>query len=414
MSVLAIKGGTPLRQKNFPGWPLVDQAGMEEALLRVLRSDKWGSLHGNETRSFEQEYAQYHDAKYGVACSNGTVALRLALSALGIGPGDEVIVPAYTFVASAVTVLEVRAIPVFVDIDPETYTLDPRAVEAAITPKTKAIMPVHIAGRPADMDAMMDIAARHDLKVVEDAAQAWGASYKGRKVGAIGDCGCFSFQSSKNITSAEGGIILTNQAELADELASWANCGRKKGGLWYAHYLPAGNQRLTEFQSALLREQMKSYPLQLEHRRRNARILEHKLAELPGIKLIPSSDDYQGSIHLFIIRYQKEFFRDIPKDQFIQALKAEGLMLHGGYSLPLYRQPVFEESIYFPHQCPIQCPFTHNPPDYRSLNLPNTERACRDEAIWIPQSIFLGTADDMTDIAAAFEKVCVNHQELLN
>lgn len=414
MPKLAIKGGNPVRQKSFPGWPLVDQGKMESALTRVVKSGKWGSLHGDETRNFEHEYARYHDAAYGIACSNGTVALRLALSAMQIGPGDEVIVPAYTFVASAITILEVRAIPVFVDIDPETYTLDPKAVEAAITSRTKAIMPVHIAGRAADMDAIMKIALQYHLKVVEDAAQAWGSTYRNRKVGAIGDCGCFSFQSSKNITSAEGGIILTDQPGLAEELASWSNCGRKKGGLWYAHYLAAGNQRITEFQSALLREQLLTYPDHLKLRRRNAQILDQKLSGMPGLKIIPSTPDYQSSIHLYIIRYQKESFDHISKDVFIQALKAEGLMLHGGYSLPLYKQPIFEQSVYYPKQCPMSCPFTVNPPDYRNLSLPHTERACQDEAIWIPQSIFLGTEGDMADIATAFEKVCLNYRELLN
>ncbi len=414
MSKLALLGGSAIRTRPFMGWPEVDMDKMETALLRVLHSKKWGSLHGSETRQFETEFAAYQDARFGIACSNGTIALQIALNALEIGPGDEVILPAYSFIASAVAVLGCRAIPVFADMDPETYTIDIESVESLISERTRAIMPVHIGGRPADMDALENLAQKHGLVIVEDAAQAWGSVYKNRKVGAIGQCGTFSFQSSKNITSGEGGIILTNDENLAGRIASWVNCGRKKDGLWYAHYLPAGNQRLTEFQSAVLRAQLEDYDHQKTIRQKNARFLDQKLQSLPCFRPISANDDYQSSIHIYIVRYFQEEAGGIPKSRMIDALKAEGLMTHGGYSLPLYEQPVFSESHFFPKNCPFECKHSNVVRDYSSIRLPHSEKACRDEAIWIPQSLFLGSESDMMDIVAIFEKVFENHKDLFD
>ncbi len=209
MSTLAINGGTPVRTEPFPVWPIW---GDEEinALTQVVKSGKWGSLSGEKTGEFEHMFAQYQDAKHGILTNSGTTALRLALTAADIGRGDEVLVPAYTFIASASSIIDAGAIPIFVDIDPNTYNIDVAKAEERITDKTRGIMPVHFAGRPADLDAVLALAEKHNLIVIEDAAQAWGSEWKGKRVGAIGAAGCFSFQSSKNINAGEGGIILTN------------------------------------------------------------------------------------------------------------------------------------------------------------------------------------------------------------
>jgi len=203
MGTLAICGGTPVRTKPFPKWPVFDEREVK-ALREVVESGQWwGRTPGSRVEQFEQAFARYQHARHAIACTNGTIALYLALRAVGVQPGEEVIVPPYTFIASASSVLDVGAVAVFADIDPTTLTLDPQAVEAAITPRTRAIIAVHIAGRPCDMDSLTEIARKHGLALIEDAAQAHGASWKGRRVGAIGDAGGFSFQASKNITAGE-------------------------------------------------------------------------------------------------------------------------------------------------------------------------------------------------------------------
>src|SRR5436190_17382720 len=237
----------PIRTRPFPFWPIFGKPE-EKRLLRTLRSGKWGRLHGLEVAEFEKSFAEMHGCKHGIAVANGTVSLRIALIAAGIQAEDEVIVPPYTFFSTASAVVEANAIPVFADIDLKTFNIDPVAIEAAITPRTRAIIPVHFAGQPADMDLIMAIANRHKLVVIEDAAHAHGASYKNRPAGSIGHMGSFSFQSSKNLTAGEGGIIITNDNSLAESCRSIHNCGRVPDGVWYEHHIISSNYRLGEFQ----------------------------------------------------------------------------------------------------------------------------------------------------------------------
>src|SRR6266542_781919 len=223
---LAIDGGTPVRDKPFPKWPVWDERD-ERALLEVLRSGRWGSHAGGGTvHEFRERFAAYQDAEHAVALTNGTAALEVALRAVGVEPLDEVIIPPYTFVATATAVLALGAVPVFADILEDTFLIDPADVARKITPRTKAIIAVHIGGQPADMDGVLALAKNHDLRVVEDAAQAHGAAWRGTKVGALGDAGTFSFQSSKNLNSGEGGIVLTNDREVAERAWSISNVGR--------------------------------------------------------------------------------------------------------------------------------------------------------------------------------------------
>ncbi|MDZ7722529.1 MAG: DegT/DnrJ/EryC1/StrS family aminotransferase [candidate division KSB1 bacterium] len=281
MSQLAVRGGEPVRTEPFPKWPIWGDEEIDN-LTTVVKNGQWGCLKGQVTEQFEQKFAKFQEAKYGIAVNSGTTALQIALMAADVQPGSEVIVPAYTFIATATAVVEMGAVPVFVDIDPETYNIDPNAIEKAITEKTGAIMPVHFAGRSADMDAIMDIAKQHHLKVVEDAAQAWGSEWKGRRLGAIGDAGCFSFQSSKNINAGEGGIILTNDDTVAKFARSHSNCGRSEDGLWYEHFYFGGNTRITEFQSAVLLAQLDRYEELMNIRQENMRYLNTNLKEIDG------------------------------------------------------------------------------------------------------------------------------------
>ncbi len=409
MAKLAIKGGQPIRTKPFPQWPVQSDEELN-GLIEVLKSKKWGSLKGDKVKEFEQKYAEFHNAKHGICVNSGTTALYLALRATGIGCGDEVLLPAYTFIATATAIVEAGGIPVFVDIDPDTYNIDLSQLEANITNKTKAIMLVHFGGRPVDMDGIMAIASKHDLKVIEDAAQAWGSEWNGVKVGAIGNAGCFSFQSSKNITCAEGGIILTNEDETAKFARSFSNCGRIEGGVWYEHYFLGGNYRMTEFQGAILLAQLGRYPELKAIREKNARFLNEKLSKIEGVNILKVDPKISShSCHIYIWRYKKEAFHQTSKSKFIQAMNKEGIPLSAGYSIPLYAQPVMKEQTFGPAGRRIDLGV-----DYASMKLPETERACYEEAIWITQNILLGSEADMSDIVNAIVKVQENSKELAN
>jgi len=246
-----------VRSEPFPGWPIWDERE-EEQLLEVLHSGKWSSTSEPSPKlaAFQERFAQLQDARYALGVFNGTVALEAVLQAAGIGYGDEVIIPPYTFVATATSCLSVGAVPVFVDIDPQTYNIAPTRIEEAITPRTKAIIPVHIGGCPADLDAILDIATRHGLLVIEDACQAHGSAWKGRRVGAIGDLGCFSFQASKNINAGEGRAVVSDDQELIERAWSVHNCGRIREGAWYQHEVLGSNFRMTEWHAAILLAQM--------------------------------------------------------------------------------------------------------------------------------------------------------------
>lgn len=405
---LAIRGGNPVRRASFPQWPIFGETE-KAALLRVLESQKWGSIQGEETRAFEKEFAAFQDADYGVATNSGTSALEIALRAAGTRVGDEVIVPAYTFVATATAALANGAIPVFADIGLETFNVDPASVESCISERTRAIVPVHFGGRPADMDALVQLAKKHDLVLIEDAAQAWGASWRGRKVGAIGDLGCFSFQSSKNVSAGEGGIILTNDDEYLEAAKSYVNCGRVEGGVWYAHYHLGGNSRMTEFQSALLRAQLGRYPGQLEMRRSSMQALDKSLPEIPGITPLLADERVTGhACHLYIFRYHSTAFDSLSKSEFIDALRAEGIPCSGGYSIPLYEQPLFQHGSFGP--------FTSLLRDRVKLDhvaLENAHRACYDEAVWLPQYVLLDGPAGMQSVVEAISKIYEYRHELL-
>ena len=399
---LAIEGGTPVRDvacAPWPAWPIYD-AEEERALLAVLHSGKWWGVEGDEGRQFEQEFAAYQQARFALVCTNGTAALEIALRALDIGCGDEVIVPPYTFVATASAALAVGAAPVFVDIQPDTLNIDPSQIEAAITPRTRAIIPVHIAGRPADMDAVLEIASRHHLDVIEDAAQAHGAEWRGQRVGALGQFGTFSFQASKNLNSGEGGMVVSNDERLADAAWSVINVGRIRGGHRYAHQVLGGNFRMTEFQSAVLRTQLRRLPEQSARRTANARYLCELLAQIPGISLpIEDARITAHAYHLFTFRVDPDRLEARPYADFIDALEAEGIPCSDGY-VPLYREGLFtRQSRKEGRWCQAGSAI-----DYTRLNLPVCEQVCGD-TIWLPQTLLLADRRDMEDVAAALARI---------
>jgi len=407
MPRLAINGAAPVRTEPFPTWPMNLDASARAA-GETVRSGLWGSIQGEKVRRLEHRFASFQHAAHGIAVSNGTTALCLALQAIGIEPGDEVIVPAYTFIASASSVVMSNAVPVFVDIDPLTYNLDPDRVEEAVTPRTRAIVAVHFAGLPADMDRINEIAGRHGLAVIEDAAQAHGARWGGRGVGAIGSIGAFSFQSSKNLTAGEGGIMLTNDDGLAAAARSLADCGHAEQGPRYNHFRVAGNNRMTEVQGALLLVQMDHLEAQAEQRHANGEYLTERLGAVPGISPVarPAKADRHAR-HIYMFRYNEASFGGVPKTRFIEALRAEGIPASPGYSIPLYKQPVFTERNYGIYQSPALSAV-----DYGTMNLPVTERACRSEAVWFTQNVLLGDRDDMDDIVRAVAKIGEHRDEL--
>lgn len=412
MNKLAVNGGQPVRNKPFPSWPVRDDTE-KKLLLEVLDSGNW--WYGEKVKEFEQKFAAFQDAKYGVTCSNGTVAIEIALITLGIGAGDEVIVPAYTFVATAAAVLKANAVPVFADVNLDTFNIDADQIEKLITPKTKAIVLVHFAGLPSDMDKISAIAKKYNLKVVEDAAHAWGSKWNNKGVGAIGDMGTFSFQASKNISAGEGGIILTNDKNLADLARSYTNVGRMVDKPWYEHYLLGGNYRITEFQAAVLLAQMSRLEQQTLKREENAGYLNTKFEKIDGIQL-PVCDKRvtQRSYHIYNFRYISDAFGGLPREKFISALNAEGIPVYVGYPHPVYKNPLFQNNGEGPKYCPISCPYYGKKIDYTHTSCPNSEKLCAEQSLWLKQSVLLGTKTDMDDIADAVCKVRENINELLN
>ena len=403
---LALLGGEKRRMLPFATWPVF---GIEEEqrLLQTLRSGKWGKLNGEEVAEFERRFAAMHGCKHGIGVVNGTVSLRIALMAAGIRAEDEVIVPPYTFLATATAVVEANAVPVFADIDLETFNINPAAVEAAITRRTRAIIPVHMAGQVADMEAIMAIARKHKLTVIEDAAHAHGASYHDRPAGSIGDMGSFSFQSSKNLTSGEGGIVITSNDKLADACRSVHNCGRIAGGLWYEHHVMSGNYRLGEFQGAMLNAQLNRLEAQTKRRDSNGRYLAGKLSRIPGIHPQKRpADCTRHGYHLFLFRIDAAAF-GAPRETVLKALVAEGIPVCGGYAVPLYRQPLFLNNAFGPY-----LPNAAATLDYGKVSCPNCEKICSEQGAWMEQSLFLGSRSDMDDIAGAFEKVYENRAAL--
>ena len=400
MATLALWGGEPVKKTPFPVWPHFDDHE-RAALLEVLESGQWWRTPGTRTLEFEEAFARYHDARHGIAVTNGTAALEVSLAALGIGPGDEVIVPDYTFVATASAVLFTGALPVLVDVTAGTYCLDPDLAEAAITPRTKAIVVVHVAGHPADMDRFVEIAHRHKVYLVEDSAHAHGSEWRGQKVGALGDFGTFSFQQSKLMTAGEGGLIVTNHDDLERRARSIHDCGRMPGEWYYAHFIYGSNYRLSEWQGAVLLQQLARLDAQAAVRTRNAAFLNKALAEIEGIT--PQAQDprcTRNGHYGYLFHYDRRAFGDTPIDRFIEALNAEGIPTQASYP-PLHELDVFRSGAYRQRLSPAQRDEKHA---FLDADFPNTRRAAG-EGVWLIHQVLLGSEDDTALIVEAVKKI---------
>ena len=394
MSDIAIFGGEPLRAKPFPEWPRSTDIILDK-ISSTLQNDTWG-VGSNVINEFNSRFAELQNSKYSISVHSGTSALWVALKAAGVKAGDEVIIPAYTFIATATAVILANAVPVFADIDLNSGNIDPVKVDSLITKKTKAIIPVHIAGNPADMRALTNISEEHEIPIIEDAAQAHGAEYNGTKVGAIGLGGIFSFQTSKNMTAGEGGAIVTNDPEFFDACFSYHNCGRVRNGKWYEHHRLGSNLRMSALNAAVLIPQFDTLATDMVIRDRNREMLDASLSEIPGINPMASMDGSRSANHLYMCRYDASEFNGISRETFFKVMQAEGIYTYKGYS-PLYQEPLFITD-------PDEYPWLKGR-DYQDLELPNTERFANQEAVWLKQTYLLGNHDDTMDITRTFEKV---------
>ncbi len=413
-SDLAINGGKAVRTKDWMNWP-VWNSDAEKPMMEVLRSGDWFRLRGTNVDEFEKAYASLIGSRRVLATASGTAALETALHVLDVDAGDEVIVSPYTFIATYNAVFSQKALPVFADTDQETFTINPHKIEEKITERTKAILPVHIFGLPADMDRIMAIAQQHRLSVIEDACQAWLAEYKGKMCGTIGDLGCFSFQNSKNIPAGEGGAVTGDDDTLMDRCHSFHNCGRPYGKsasdfTGYAFF--GGNKRMTQFQAVILLSQLERVKKDAEKRLENALYLDSKLKNIPGIlpyKLTEGAT--KSAYHIYPFRYKKENFDGLPRGKFLAALSAEGIPCSSGYEAQ-YHDGFMEEVLnsrgfkrLFPEQRLKR---------YREElhELPDNEQLTR-EAVWFFQNMLLAERNDMDDIVNAVQKVYENRKQLL-
>jgi dTDP-4-amino-4,6-dideoxygalactose transaminase len=402
---LALYGGSPVRSEAFPEWPTAD-IRERELLLEVLDSRRWWATQGTKVREFESQWAHVHGAETSIAVTNGSHTLEIALLALGVGEGDEVIVPNWTFVATIAAVLMVNAVPVIVDVELETGCIDPEAVRVAVGPRTRAIIPVHIAGSVANMDALNEIAQQHELVILEDCAHAHGSTWRGVPVGMLGDAGSYSFQSSKLMTGGEGGAIVSRHPEVLARARSFSDCGRLPGEWFYSHYLLGGNYRMTEWQGAVLLAQLERFPQQQQIRARNADMLNHELAQIPGIHpqgRHPSCTT-QGN-YCYVVRVDEQRF-GMSRDVLREALIAEGISLTMAYP-PLTRLDVFADPDGF-------APRLRNRKgmqDFSSLDLPVSDLLA-DTTLWFTTSVLMGSENDARDVVRAMEKIYAHRDEI--
>jgi perosamine synthetase len=401
----ALLGGEPVRRRPFPDWPIIDERD-DRALLDVLHSREWYRGSGEAARRFEDAFAELTGARYCVATANGTSALLTSLAALDVGPGDEVILPPYTFVATLNVVFLQYALPIFVDSDIETSMIDAGKIEGAITDRSAAIIPVHLGGNACDMDTIMEVSRRRKVPVVEDACQAVLGEWRGRKLGALGDTGCFSFQASKNLNSGEGGALLTSDQDLAARCYGFHNHARVRQDIGRGSHTPTGrtgNLRITEFQPGLLLAQMTRLEQQTRTREENAAYLTAQLKEVPG--LTPARM-YEGctrnGYHMYMMRYDPGPFAGLPRERFLEALRAEGVPCSGGYS-PLNTEEFVEATLETRAYRRIYPPEVLADWGERT-RCPVNDRLC-EEAVWLRQTMLLGPRSDMDDIARAIRKI---------
>ncbi len=400
MTELALFGGAKTREAAYPAWPQHDERDIE-AVAAVVRSGNWGGFPypGEQTRRFLDGFIALQGGQYAVAVMNGTLTMEVALRAAGIGWGDEVIVPAYTFQATASAPMLAGAVPVLVDIDPNTFCIDPAAIEAAITPRTRAIIPVHVASQMADMGAIAAIAAQHNLIVIEDAAHAHGAVWAGRGAGTLGDFGSFSMQSTKILTAGEGGVLLCQSQEQAWRAASIIDCGRPHDPAGEL-FTQGGNYRMTELQAALLTVGLERFPAQFAMREEQAAYMDEALSEVPGLRVLPRDERHQRrAVYCYTFAIEPDDFG--AKNAIVaRALAAEGIPCWPGYE-PMYRYELFNPTL---SRLPVPSAFPERF-DYSRLHLPVTERISGQAGMWLDEAIFRAGQQGVDDVVAALRKV---------
>jgi dTDP-4-amino-4,6-dideoxygalactose transaminase len=401
MSELAINGGTPVRSTDYPAWPVVDDE-VVAAVTDVVRSGEWGGfpepgIHG---AAFEEAFAAYQGATHGVLMMNGTVTMEVACKALDIGWGDEVIVPALTFAATAYAPMAAGAIPVFVDVTPDTWTIDPDLVEAAITERTRAIMPVHLGHQMADMDRIMEIAGKHGLAVIEDCAHAPGQRWRDQGAGSFGEFGSFSHQSSKILTSGEGGSLLTNDAGLAQRAHSIIDCGRAKDPDEKAYTFGA-NYRLSDLNAALLVVAMQRFPAQQAERAVTGKAFEREVAAVPGVRVMPHDERVtRWSFYNYILAIDPEMFAGATNEVVCAAMEAEGIPAEVQYP-SMNRYELFQPSL---SRLPVAVEFADRL-DMQAMSFPVAEAAGQRESVYFMENVFRDGDRGIDDAVEALAKI---------
>lgn len=414
MTELAILGGPKARLEPYPKWPVWDQRDID-AVVEVVKSGRWGGYPypGPRTAELARKFAEMQGGKFAVPMANGTITMEVALRASGIGWGDEVIVPAYTFQATAAAPMAAGAIPIIVDVDRTNFCLDPKAAEKALTPKTKAIIPVHLGSNMADMDAIMELAEKHNLIVIEDCAHAHGAKWRGQGAGTIGHFGSFSLQSSKTLTSGEGGILICRTEELARKVMAVIDCGRghegeggTEGG---ASPIMGGNYRMTEFQSALATVGVERFPEQAREREQMAAYMDEALSEIPGVRVLPHDPRHTSrSFYRYIFAIDPKVF-GVEHDILCAALDAEGVDCWVGY------EAMHHYSLFQPRNSKLAIPNAFPERfNFNEMSFPVAEQACEHEAVWLDEAIFRAGRKGVDDAVAAIKKIQKNAKELSN
>jgi dTDP-4-amino-4,6-dideoxygalactose transaminase len=401
----ALLGGKPVRTEPFPSWPVADEHE-DTAMVEVVRSRRWGRGNGGRVTQFESSYAALTGARHCLATANGTSSLLACLGALDIGPGDEVIVPPYTFIATVNVVLSRHALPVFADTDIDTFQVDPANIDKAVTERTRAMFPVHLGGGSFDVDAVMAIASKRNLPVIEDACQSHLAEWKHRKVGTWGQAGCFSFQASKNLNSGEGGAILSNDEAFIEKCYTFHNnsSGRSRPSIGAEYTVPGLNLRLTEFQAAMLLSQMTRLEAQSKRREGNAAYLTSLLREIPGIHPARWTEGCtRNAYHLYMFRYDARQFNALTREAFLKALRAEGVPASGGYK-PLNREPFLKNVLESRTYRNVYGQKHLSRVMDMNLSCPQNDRLCS-EAVWLTQNMLIGKRSDMDQIAEAVNKI---------
>lgn len=403
MEQLAVLGGAAARTSASPEWPIFDDLE-KDALLLVVTSGEWGRLGGNVTQKVEAEFAKLTTCKHALAVNSGQTALRLAILALNPPAGAEIICPAYTFIATAMAIVEANCVPVFADIERSSLCLDPRSVESVITERTVAIMPVHLGGVPADMDALGAVAEKHGLAIIEDASHAHLSTWRNRQIGSIGTIGCFSLQASKNLNCGEGGIITTNDTELYARLSALQNNGRIPGDpSRYRHAMLGGNYRMTEFQAAIVGCQLERLDVQTVHRFENGKRLNAALSDIPGFAPLPDRDgETLNAYHLYCFSIDDTTF-GVPRDIVLGALRAEGVSCGPGYATLVYEHDAFTTGDFGPYTGASNG-YTKSVEANRA-KCPVSDLVAHRVGAWLPMTELMADAGGIDEIIQTFEKV---------